>query len=1595
MIQFTVLNPLVVEQVKDVSHEIKVERALDLYNQSLILLQKGRVDEAQSTLEDLLGRDVMRDNLPPGGIGAHSSPTHSLHYVVHKNYAILLEKQGMVEKALSHYRLASKVDPSDPALWCKLGFIASRLGMWDEACHFYLRASERTRMRSLKFTCLDGIINALYQFGDYASCLVYIRKALDLDKNYPRGLWIRRQIIEESLCSLPMTCAPLLTDFTFEEMMAHLTILPVRTGIQVRNSRCQPASGHANVNHDVTTICLEDLTFFGLGTLLFDTYRAWLQSCPKKARPPSDVCGQIRIEVRVNAPSVPRESMEPECVEGIRMMAACDDLSGEINADKQDVVREILETEDDNMQVSKKRRNSESEDPRRSSKRVRSRMETEQQQKEVAYKDLAEIANELFPAELDFCECGELLVGKMDVFISGFLARILAVGQGDDPRRNKGTELICDAWLSERFQDHLSAFGDDELGAEDLEGENPLNRLSIFHILQRCCSAIGELLADEDTGGDVQIIRRVPMISAVTNDTGGQPFRVTLLNCYLDSEISLASLDQKLAAADARIYVLEAREKFENKQYAQVVERLKPVFVVPQKNENEGPDSEAVRIAKSFINESCPFSTRYKLLNSLQLNLGDIETAFMCSVLSLIDAVPRITIELDLESHLEIIADAAGHCLDFMEASKEWPRTLCQHLGHTVTPSRTLFEEFAAAISASMHLTWAYMKCHMEKPSASKRTAVARRLRALNALAVRNWVLMYHSMRAMGGNCVSQAALSDRNGESNESAEPRAAHSDGLALESVSVTNTHALSELLFIAHEELGKRALCGMDDGRLLKLILRRRGTAETDADRAETYQCYACLYNLRIDHGIELADHATTPVAFDQAAASDVFDTVSGLIRTLLAQKGGRGLPADVKQCLDKVTEMYSRPPWENAKIQFNKEAIESFLNGPLDVLDMSPKKRASLAWLDFSEKEKNRIPTVYFNLFFLQGRLAYAQYKARSGQNYYVTTFYKSVDLLQSATTHFLFDLHLNPERLESWLHLAFCYAALANEHLSNNAELLVQNFDQIWHWQKRAFHCFVQAKHFYSKTKVDPNKTATLDAASSLWGEFGLLCHAISSNPMSGAALMSNMHHVRAVWRARLQAFQNIRVPLEVHSDLPTATASEPQQGPMIPGKFRAVLGLGAYCFKKAAAMKPDWAYPYMLANIYAKLGAETAIVINYYRRAVSLVPAEWSTKEQERILDPMLKLIGYLSKGLHRNELDSETVIAALTGLNDRANIICKTAMDGFADAAERDARKRAVRSMIVILTHMKGLNMWHHKPAYRHAWLAYYELRDPVQAQQILSTLFKLKDEKSRKFVNFWKPEFERPGKHFMSVHKYIIFLTKLMEENSDIDGLRRLCRKVRKADDVLLWPDRIWKVVYTACFGALQAGANAALNAASSVRRPSDLLEIMSKYDFDRRAPAVERRIFAAADQKPAELQSLLCAFELKKLNDGLLDETELEQFLVEMYGALFADFSCGNGEDDNTYGDASERIRDKSDAEATTPEAENSLTGPKIGFDDVLERVYRCCKNPPQIQRDSKLDLPIESAIAESITADEDSRTASTDPAKALAISRLIEV
>jgi len=93
----------------------------------------------------------------------------------------------------------------------------------------------------------------------------------------------------------------------------------------------------------------------------------------------------------------------------------------------------------------------------------------------------------------------------------------------------------------------------------------------------------------------------------------------------------------------------------------------------------------------------------------------------------------------------------------------------------------------------------------------------------------------------------------------------------------------------------------------------------------------------------------------------------------------------------------------------------------------------------------------------------------------------------------------------------------------------------------------------------------------------------------------------------------------------------------------------------------------------------------------------------------------------------------------------------------------------------------------WHHRPVYRHAWLTYNVEQKPEVAITILSPLFHLKLT-SKTFMNVWKPEFERSGRHFIYVHEYISFFMDLAKATLDVDILNKMSEKLRKASNIIL---------------------------------------------------------------------------------------------------------------------------------------------------------------------------------------------------------------
>jgi hypothetical protein len=108
------------------------------------------------------------------------------------------------------------------------------------------------------------------------------------------------------------------------------------------------------------------------------------------------------------------------------------------------------------------------------------------------------------------------------------------------------------------------------------------------------------------------------------------------------------------------------------------------------------------------------------------------------------------------------------------------------------------------------------------------------------------------------------------------------------------------------------------------------------------------------------------------------------------------------------------------------------------------------------------------------------------------------------------------------------------------------------------------------------------------------------------------------------------------------------------------------------------------------------------------------------------------------------------------------------------------------------------------------------------------------------------------------------------MLKDADDIESLRLILRKLRKADDTLLYPQTIWKLGYESFLQVLANGLD--YNAAWD-----RLFQLESSTDFTKRAPEFEKFTFTAAEPRPVLHQGVIAAVQIRKLNES--DENEDE--------------------------------------------------------------------------------------------------------------------
>jgi hypothetical protein len=165
---------------------------------------------------------------------------------------------------------------------------------------------------------------------------------------------------------------------------------------------------------------------------------------------------------------------------------------------------------------------------------------------------------------------------------------------------------------------------------------------------------------------------------------------------------------------------------------------------------------------------------------------------------------------------------------------------------------------------------------------------------------------------------------------------------------------------------------------------------------------------------------------------------------------------------------------------------------------------------------------------------------------------------------------------------------------------------------------------------------------------------------------------------------------------------------------------------------------------------------------------------------------------------------------------------------------------------------------------------------------------------------VQVWKPEFERPGRHFVYTTRYVRFFIELLDKTSDTQNFEALARRIRRKphdffEHTKLWQESCLKYLKVSDFCTRLQRETSLLTMIQLLRRSGKIPEghedavfkSLNHEEFSQRATALEKWCHANTS---STLDTLREVIELKKLNNGLMKSTLIDDLIGDTYARLY---------------------------------------------------------------------------------------------------------
>lgn len=681
--------------------------------------------------------------------------------------------------------------------------------------------------------------------------------------------------------------------------------------------------------------------------------------------------------------------------------------------------------------------------------------------------------------------------------------------------------------------------------------------------------------------------------------------------------------------------------------------------------------------------------------------------------------------------------------------------------------------------------------------------------------------------------------------------------------------------DFLRCLHRNLGLRGIC---DGLNRKFVRTIKDEfflmTHVDGYDQEQAQVLYDLYGLNcfMNPSYELIEHRCTHDAFlDKSVALQAVDLL-----LLQANK----LPVkelvkhSLKDAIEKVHGVLIRKKPTTAILR-NREVYRAFLRSPVKPTELFDCLRGDGAELMIADVPESDAVLASKGWYFLMGHIALTRFRTSKKAG---GTPQEDVDI---AIAFFMQDLEYSEKNWQTWFRLAQAYDTKIDENVMWSAEKMNSEMTSLVQLQRAAIHCYTMA------TALAQNSADlafdTSDKLRELYNDFAMRIYNSACEPLS----------MRAFAVEENDRFLSVREGVirgSSYKPLRTYTAWK----------------LARTLLLRTLKYGPEsWMLHFMLTKCSWKMHSAPSKalksgdkpppasgVFRHLMRALELVPDRHNSRDNKSqpILEPHYKLLILVHKMYMRGSIILEEAAMLLHDSPYARPVTFPTSREEWP---------------LYVLTVLKRLRVadkqnWHHRMIYRTAQIIHdfpeevkgfipshceNEIKDrsllgPAGARHELTQQMFTKT----MVLQVWRPDAERPGRHFVYTMRYTRFFVKILEKLQDRTNLEQLARRVRRRNHELYEHTAVWQDICNAYLRILRNHANLSEGLETAT------FSAIFHDEFVERKEPLERWMQAQENGENAALDVLRESQELKKINQGLVKPGPIDDLTGDAYAYLF---------------------------------------------------------------------------------------------------------